>query len=163
MRRVDSLEKTLILGGIVGQEEKGTTEAEMAGWHHWLDGREFGWTPGVSVGQGDLACCNSWGRKEWDTTESLNWTELMSYWFFFSYIPLFLIPSVSWQVKAKCWCNSGHLLLIFDKKYFIGALCTFFFIILRGRWYVCLVFSNLIMLALLVGFMLQSSSLTFIY
>ena len=59
-----------------GQEEKGTTEDEMAGWHHWLDGREFEWTPGVVDGQGGLACCNSWGCKESDMTERLNWTEL---------------------------------------------------------------------------------------
>ena len=59
-----------------GQEEKGTTEYEMAGWHHRLDGREFAWTPGVGDGQGGLVCCNSWGRKESDTTERLNWTEL---------------------------------------------------------------------------------------
>ena len=59
-----------------GQEEKGTTEDEMAGWHHWLDGRESEWTPGVGDGQGVLACCNLWGRKESDTTEWLNWTEL---------------------------------------------------------------------------------------
>ena len=59
-----------------GQEEKGTTEDEMAGWHHWLDGREFEWTPGVGDGQGVLACCYSWGCKESDTTEWLNWTEL---------------------------------------------------------------------------------------
>ena len=57
-----------------GQEEKGTTEDEMAGWHHQLDGREFVWTPGIGDGQGGLACCNSWGRKELDTTERLNWT-----------------------------------------------------------------------------------------
>ena len=59
-----------------GQEEKGTTEDEMAGWHHWLDGCESEWTPGVGDGQGGLVCCNSWGRKESDTTEWLNWTEL---------------------------------------------------------------------------------------
>ena len=59
-----------------GQEEKGTTEDEMAGWHHWLDGHEFGWTLGVGDGQGGLVCCDSWGRKESDTTEWLNWTEL---------------------------------------------------------------------------------------
>ena len=63
-----------------GQEEKGTTEDEMAGWHHWLDGRESGWTPGVGDGQGGLACCNSWGCKELDTTEWLNWTELNWIW-----------------------------------------------------------------------------------
>ena len=50
-------------------EEKGTTEDEMAGWHHRLDGHGFGWTPGVGDGQEGLACCNSWGRKESDTTE----------------------------------------------------------------------------------------------
>ena len=56
-----------------GQEEKGTKEDEMAGWHHRPDGREFEWTPGVGDGQGGLACCNSWGCKEPDTTERLNW------------------------------------------------------------------------------------------
>ena len=59
-----------------GQEEKGTTEDEMAGWQHWLDGRESEWTPGVGDGQGGLACCDSWGHKESDTTEWLNWTDL---------------------------------------------------------------------------------------
>ena len=58
-----------------GQEEKGMTEDGMAGWHHWLDGREFKWTQGVGDGQGGLVCCDSWGRKESDTTEWLNWTE----------------------------------------------------------------------------------------
>ena len=52
-----------------GQEEKGTTEDEMAGWHHRLNGCEFGWTPGVGDGQGGLVCCDSWGRKELDMTE----------------------------------------------------------------------------------------------
>ena len=58
-----------------GQEEKGTTEDEIAGWHHWLDGREFEWTPGVGDGQGGLACCDSWGCKESDTTEWLIWSD----------------------------------------------------------------------------------------
>ena len=55
------------------QEEKGAIEDEMAGWHHRLDGRESEWTPGVGDRQGGLACCDSWGRKELDTTEWLNW------------------------------------------------------------------------------------------
>ena len=59
-----------------GQEEKGMTENEMAGWHHQLDGHEFEWTLGVGDGQGGLACCNSWGHKETDMAEWLNWTEL---------------------------------------------------------------------------------------
>ena len=62
-----------------GQEEKGMTEDEMARWHHRLDGHEFESTPGVGDGQGGLACCDSWGRKELDTTERLNWTELNTY------------------------------------------------------------------------------------
>ena len=63
-------------GTDLGQEEKGMTEDEMAGWHHQLDGHEFEWTPGVVDGQGGLACCSSWGHKESDTIEGLNWTEL---------------------------------------------------------------------------------------
>ena len=58
-----------------GREEKGTTEDEMAGWHHRLDGHEFEWTPGVCDGQGGLACCDSWGHKESEMIERLNWTE----------------------------------------------------------------------------------------
>ena len=55
------------------QEEKGTTEDKMGGWHHWLDGHEFEQTPGVGDGQGRPACCSPWGCKESDTTEWLNW------------------------------------------------------------------------------------------
>ena len=58
-------------------QKKGTTEDEMAVWHHWLDGHEFEWTPGVGDGQGAPVCYNSWGCKESDTTEWLNWTELI--------------------------------------------------------------------------------------
>ena len=75
MRRVDSLEKTLMLGGIGGRRRRGHQRMR------WLDGitdlmHEFGWTLGVDDGQGGLVCCDSWGRKELDTTEWLNWTEL---------------------------------------------------------------------------------------
>ena len=59
-----------------GQEEKGTTEDEMVGWHHWLNGCESQWAPGVGDGQGGLACCDSWGRKESDTTEWPIWSDL---------------------------------------------------------------------------------------
>ena len=59
-------------------QEKGTTEDEIAGWHHWLNGRESGWTPGVGDGQGGLACCDSWGHKESDTTEWLIWSDLIT-------------------------------------------------------------------------------------
>ena len=56
-------------------EEKGTTEDEMVGWHHWLDGHEFEWALGVGDGQGSLACCSTWGHKKSDTTEWVNWTD----------------------------------------------------------------------------------------
>ena len=58
------------------QEEKGTTEDEMVGWHHRLYGHGFGWTSGISDGQGSLGFCSPQGHKESDTTEWLNWTEL---------------------------------------------------------------------------------------
>ena len=71
------------------QEEKGTTEDEMVRWHHQLNGHEFGYTLGVGDGQRGLACCGSWDFKELDTTEQLNWTELIHSGFmsviFFSY------------------------------------------------------------------------------
>ena len=89
-----------------GQEEKGTTEDEMAGWHHRLDGCKFEWTPGVGDGQGGLACRDSWGRKESDTTEWLNWTELnakqagafQKYDFCLLYL-LCLFSSTKWRVS----------------------------------------------------------------
>ena len=62
------------------QEEKGTTEDEMAGWDHWLNGHELEWAPGVCVGQGGLACGSPWGRKELDVTQWLNWTMLIDKW-----------------------------------------------------------------------------------
>ena len=70
------IEKDSDAGRDWGQEEKGTTEDVMAGWHHWLDGHESEWTAGVCEVPGGLACCDSWGRKELDTTERLYWTEL---------------------------------------------------------------------------------------
>ena len=79
-------------------EEKGMTEDEMVGWHHWLNGHEFGWTLGVGDGQGGLACCGSWGRKESDTTEPLNWTELMEE------ITPFLVPECHPRRRFSNWC-----------------------------------------------------------
>ena len=84
-----------------GQEEKGTTEDKMAGWHHWLYGRESEQTLGVGDGQGGLACCDSWGRKESDMTEWLNWTEYVR-------LPC---PSLSPRVSSNScpfskWCHS---------------------------------------------------------
>ena len=61
-----------------GWKENGTTEDEMVGWHYWHNGHGFEWTSGVGDGQGGPACCSSWGCKEWDTTEQLNWTDRSS-------------------------------------------------------------------------------------
>ena len=85
MQRVDSLEDS-DAGRDWGQEEKGMTEDEMAGWHHRLDGRESEWTPGVGDGQRGLACCDSWGHKELDMTEQLNWTELNNNYLFLDFL-----------------------------------------------------------------------------
>ena len=71
-----------------GQEEKGMTEDKMVGWHHWVNGHEFGWTPGVGDGQGSLECCSSWGLKESDMTEWLNWTDV---WFRNCYLTLIYV------------------------------------------------------------------------
>ena len=85
MQRVDSLEDS-DAGRDWGQEEKGMREDEMAGWHHRLDGRESEWTPGVGDGQRGLACCDSWGHKELDMTEQLNWTELNNNYLFLDFL-----------------------------------------------------------------------------
>ena len=61
------------------QEEKGTPEDEMVGWHHWFNGHEFELIPGVGDRQGGLACCSPWGCKELDMTEWLNWTDTIIY------------------------------------------------------------------------------------
>ena len=68
-------------------EEKGTTENEMVGWHHRLNGHGFGWTPGVGDAQGGLACYGSWGHKELDMTEQLNWTDS----YFLKFLMLFTV------------------------------------------------------------------------
>ena len=91
-----------------GPEEKGTTEDEMAGWHHWLNGRESGWTPGVGDGQGGLACCDSWGCKESDMTEWLNWTELNCSVFFY---PISFSWEIYFAIVAKCNHSSWILVL----------------------------------------------------
>ena len=80
-----------------GKEEKVMTEDEMVGWHHWLDGHVFGWTPRVGDGQGGLECCGSWSLKESDTTERLNWTELTII------VLLSISPFMSVSVCLKYW------------------------------------------------------------
>ena len=75
MGRANSFEKTLMLGKIEGRRRRGQQRMR---WHHRLNGHGFGWTPGVGDGQGGLVCCGSWGCKELEMTEQLNWTEASS-------------------------------------------------------------------------------------
>ena len=113
MRRVDSLEKTLMLGGIGGKRRRGRQSSPR------LDGRGSGWTPGVDDGQGGLACYDSWGREELDTTEWLNWTELND---------LIKHPCVliSWPPQI-CWTFSV-LALILTKPGLIVTKLKFVFL-----------------------------------
>ena len=131
-----------------GQEEKRTTEDEMAGWHHWLDGRESEWTLGVGDGQGGQACCDSWGCKELDTAERLNWTESIlhrfgtiiflmqiqyhqSYLFFFLTLLLTLRPK--FLTSPPRFCRIWPLSIISDTvfslpkdlKFHFKVLCCF--------------------------------------
>ena len=101
-----------------GQEEKGTTEDEIAGWHHQLDIHEFGWTPGVGDGQGGLAYCNSWGCKESDTTEWLNWTEMNV-----SIAMSFPSPHHSSNINLYRLCFYTYKISLY---YFIGSIFSNF-------------------------------------
>ena len=85
-----------------GQEEKGTTEDEMAGWHHQLDVHGFGWTLGVGDGQGGLACWGSWGRKQSGTIERLNWTELQ---WMTSILPTNAYTRIKWSPASGRLCE----------------------------------------------------------
>ena len=108
------------------QEEKGTTNDEMVGWHHQFDGHEFEYTLGVGDGQGGLACCSPGGCKESDMTEQLNWTELTEFskvvapiytWsFFFFLIHLYVvflhIDCLMPSRRSSPWAESLLLILL---------------------------------------------------
>ena len=99
-----------------GQEEKGTTEDEMVGWHHQLNGHGFGWTPGVGDGQGGLVCCGSWDRRvghNWAT--ELNW--MLNVWQF------------SWFLKKKLWCTDFSQFSLFFSISLHSALSFIFSIV----------------------------------
>ena len=100
-----------------GREEKGTTEHETVGWHHQLDGHEFGQTPGVGDGQGSLACCGSWGFKESYKTAPLNWTELN--WG----VSIVLIFIFKWQFILKFF--SAYLPSVYFPEVFVQITCSF--------------------------------------
>ena len=106
-------------GRDLGKEEKGTTEDEMVGWHHWFNGHEFEWTPGVGDGQGGLACCDSWGRKELDTTERLNWAELRILGAQHDDLDILFLFSTIW----KKWSTSNQLKILHELRMLI-SLCV---------------------------------------
>ena len=103
-------------------------------WHHWLDGRESEWTPGVGDGQGGLACCDSWGRKESDTTERLNWTELnlslkryiLKYW---EKKHCSVLKQLQWFNKTETETEYGKfdkiLIMSLSRWRMFGVLCYF--------------------------------------
>ena len=98
-----------------GQEEKGTTEDEMAGWHHRLNGHGFEWTPGVGDGQGGLACCSSWDRKESDMNERLNWTEYINVWFYLLLLWVFIFL---WGCDVH---GNIYILILFSCEFVFSA------------------------------------------
>ena len=120
-----------------GQEEKGKTEDEVDGWHHWLDGCESGWTPGVGDGQRGLACCDSQGRKELDKTERLIWSDLIyekvihhnktnhqplnnTLYRTTDHLPWCLAPQ--WSQRSQLWSSrSGYILSDFQPYHIVKS------------------------------------------
>ena len=114
-----------------GQEEKGTTEDEMAGWHHRFDRHGFGWTPGVGDGQGGLVCCDTWGHKESDMTERLNWTpkselSLRALWSIYN-LKLFTSGHAKLFGCAPVWKAFNLLQVICNCLCPLSAICICFF------------------------------------
>ena len=124
------------------QEEKGMTEDEMAGWHYWLDVRESEWTPGVGDGQGGLACCDSWGRKESDMTE---WTELNSMlWIGMLLMGIGLSSSI---LKRVCgFTNTIKYKISFYSQKILSLIYFWFYPFHMFRWSYNLIFPICIIL-----------------
>ena len=111
IRRADSFEKDPDAGKDWGQEEKGTTEDEMVGWHHWLNGRGFGWTPGVGDGQGGTVhgvaksqtWLNNWAELNW----KLKWNTTFQWQAFYKY----KICEIKSFVSLHCLIAKNHCML----------------------------------------------------
>ena len=116
--------------------DKGTTEDEMVGWHHQLDGHEFKKAPGVGDGQGSLACCHPWGHKELDMTERMNWRVLKSFFFFSSDIGIadsvFLLILFTWDIFShtfafNLWVFLNLNFIYYRQPVFRSWVVFFFF------------------------------------
>ena len=119
-----------------GQEEKGTTEDEMVGWHHWLDGHEFEWTLGVGDGQGGLAYCNSWICKESDMTEQLNW--LTNWTHTVVYAEVYIQFTLEQHEALECQLTMDHVVsyYLFSEKYsHISGPAQFKCVLFKGQQY----------------------------
>ena len=146
------------------KEENGTTEDEMVGWHHQLDGYEFKWTPGV--GDGGLACCDSWDLKELDTTEWLNWTEVN--WLkanqcsFFTNMKLTNISSNIWTFwltylarKIILHCNYGLTTVTFYKVHFSNYKLTQIYTVLFSSS-LCFILETLVNVCLILMYWISA-------
>ena len=130
IRRTDSFEKNPDTGKGWRREEKRTTEDEMVGWHHRLNGHKFDQAPGVGDGQGSLACCSSRGRKESDMTEQLNWEKNEAYFHHFFSRCTCMLETYSLETllrlhkKGKVY--SFQLIAIFPHQYvtFLGKFLS---------------------------------------
>ena len=111
--RADSLEKILMLGKVKDRRRMGTTQDEMVGWHHWLNGQEFEQAPGDSEGQGSLEWCSPWGHKELDNTELLSSNNLLTEHFTTSYQTkiILLRRKGKWifVLASSHLCHKNHL------------------------------------------------------
>ena len=94
-----------------GQEEKGMIEDEMVGWHQWLNGHGFEWTPGVGDGQGGLACCGSWGHRV-NLTEQLNWTMKYDIKHLFICLFAFYVSFLERDLFRRKWRTTEEFLTI---------------------------------------------------
>ena len=122
MQRTDSFERTLMLGKTEGRKEKGMTEDEMLGWHHWPNGHEFEQAPGVDDRQGILACCCPWGGKQSDMNEQLNWTDCVLCAKLFQLCPTLCVP-MDYRLAAfsVVWILQVRILEWFDTASFRGS------------------------------------------
>ena len=102
------------------EQEKVMTEDEMVGWHHRLNGHGFGWILGVGDGQGGLACCSSWGHKESDMTERLNWTELITGSQFITSLQWTHICSFLWVSNIPLYASITSL--VFKRNIVLGEI-----------------------------------------